>query len=395
MTLRSTWLALLALSTSIATTRAQDPGTPKASTARSMAASTAPQSLIAPNGPVVVSNGQVVGMNGQDVAPIEMNGNSPTLLTVEAGVTFLRRSRPNRNGLIGELLNLDTDEVLQSVGTKSLDFDFEAGPNLMLRIHNGCGGSYDFRWLGLDSWSDRTVLETEDADPIGTRTPVSPFAFVLEEGAEFGGIRARARSVFHSLQAGRTGVMSESEEYTLTNYFGFRYFYFRDSIDIERAGTVDNEAYGWAANNSLVGGEIGLDIGKHYGFLTLGAKGRIGGYANFANLKGNYDLTVGSQPGIAPVSFQTESDEFTGFSGVFDLGIYSTIHHNRNFALKFGYDLIILTNLVAGTENMQPTLITITPVPGTFPTVTRGGLEAHGNSTVVLHGLSVTGELSW
>jgi hypothetical protein len=380
MTARFTWFALMSAASMTVVATAQDTTatlTPVPPTALRVAPTTEGVST----GPVAEN--------------IVISPNSPTLLTFEAGVTFLRRSRPHRSGLIGEVLNLDTDVVLREVSTRSIDFEFEAGPNVMVRLHDQHNGTWDLRWLGLDSWSDRVSLETEDADPIGTRTPVSPFAFVLEEGAELGGIRARAHSYFHSVQFGRTGVVCDSDERTVTHYLGFRYFYFRDALEIERAGTVDNEAYGWGGNNNLFGGEIGVDCARHYGFMTFGAKARAGGYFNYADLKGQYNLSVGSQPNVPPVSFQTESDDFTGVSGVLDLGVYSTIHANQHFSLKFGYDFMVLTNLVAGSENMQPTLLTITPVPGSFPLVTRGSLDAHGNSTVLLHGLSVTGEVVW
>jgi hypothetical protein len=357
-------------------------------------------------GPVVVGpavNGSVVNspvvvgpaVNGHVVAgPVDFTPAYQPHFSIEAGVNFLSRSSPGRKGLIGQLVNLDTDEVLSSVETKDINYRFEAGPDLTFRFH-GNNGSFDLRWLGLDSWSDRATLETEDADPIGTTTPVSPFAFVLEEGAELGGIRARAHSYFQSFQAGRTTIVSENECYILTNYVGFRYIYFRDAIEIERAGTVDNEGYGWGSNNNLVGGEVGLDIGKHYGFLTLGAKARVGGYANFADLNGSYDITIGSTQGFAPIDFQVPSDDFRGFTGVFDLGVYSTIHANRHFSLKFGYDVIMMTNLVMATENMQPSLITVTQVPDAFPIVTPGQLNARGDSFVVVHGFVVTGEVTW
>jgi hypothetical protein len=365
----SLFAVLVAVSASIGSSRAQE--TP------------APVVVGAPGpGPVVVEPGAF--------APVRQQS-----MTVEAGVNFLTRSSPHRNGKIGELVNLDTDEVLASARTKDIDYRFEAGPDLTLRFHGNGGGSFDLRWVGVDNWNVGASLSTDLPDPVGTRTPVSPFAFVLEQGATEGGITAKANSYFHSFQAGRTGVVSESDDYTLTNYIGFRYIYFRDSIEIDRVGTVDNEGYGWGANNNLLGFETGLDYANHYGFLSLGAKGRIGGYVNYAHLKGSYDITVGSQQGYAPVDFRTPSDGFTGFSGVLDGGVYATVHASRNFALKVGYDVIFMTNLVLGTENMSPSLILVTPVPNNLPTVSPGELRAHGNSVVFVHGFSVTGEVSW
>jgi hypothetical protein len=327
--------------------------------------------------------------------PVDFGPVYQPVLTFEAGVNFLTRSSPHRNGKIGDLVNLDTDETLASVNTRNIDYRFEAAPDLMVRFHGCNGSSFDLRWVGLDSWDVSASLQTDLPDPIGTRTPVSPFAFVLEQGAETGGIEARVHSYFHSFQAGRTGVVTDSECYTVTNYVGFRYIYFRDAIEIDRVGTVDNEGYGWGANNNLIGGEIGLDCARHYGFLSLGAKGRIGGYFNDAHLKGSYDITIGSTPGFAPVDFKTNSDSFTGFSGVLEGGIYSTVHASQHFALKLGYDVIIMTNLVLGTENMSPNLITVTPIPGAFPNVSPGQLHAHGDGLVFVHGFSVTGEVNW
>lgn len=375
MTLRPRWLAAFTAASMTFSSVAQDQPVP---------ATTTTTTTLAPGSAPIVEG-----------APVVTSSTSQPLLTVEAGVTFLRRSRPHRKGVIGELVNLDTNERLRTVTTESLDFDFEAGTNLMLRIHNQAGGSLDIRWLGLDSFSDRSNLETEEFDPIGTTTPTSPFGFVLEEGAETGGIRARAKSWFHSLQVGRTNIMRDDDEMTVTNYVGVRYIYFRDLIEIERAGSVDFENYGWVGNNNLFGGEVGLDVARHYGFLTLGAKGKIGGYYNRAELKGHYDLSIGSQPNVAPINFKTSADEFSGFSGVLDLGIYSTIHASRNFALKFGYDFMIITNLVNGSENLQPSVLNVTPVPGALPLIAPGALQANGSSVLYLNGLSVSGEVTW
>src|SRR5262249_36764444 len=147
-------------------------------------------------------------------APVEFTGGSPSRWTFEGGVSFLSRGSPNRKGTIGELVNFDTGETFNSVNTRIIDFPFEAGPNLAARYHfDGCR-SFDLRWVGLDQWSDTVFLNTDQADPIGTRTPISPFGFVLEQGADLGGIEAKANSYFQSVQAGFTTTVSESENYT-------------------------------------------------------------------------------------------------------------------------------------------------------------------------------------
>jgi len=336
-----------------------------------------------------------VAAAGVAAEPVSLSPAYQPYLTFEGGVNFLKRRDPHRGGLIGQVVNLDTDEVARSLTTNTIDYRFEAAPDLTLRIYRGECSSFSLRYFGTDSMEAGKSLLTQDNDPIGTRTPVSPFGFVLEQGAEAGGIEARANSYFHSVQAGWTNILSDDECRTVSSYVGFRYIYFRDALAIERAGTVDNEEYGWAGTNNLIGLETGLDVARHYGFITLGAKGKIGGYLNEARLKGAYSITIGTQPGFAPTSVETPRDEFSGFSGVVDLGLYARVIANQHFALRFGYDFLLMTNLVLGTDNMQPTLITVTPVPGGLPVVTPGSVEAHGNSTMWLHGLSVLMEVTW
>ena len=62
---------------------------------------------------------------------------------------------------------------------------------------------------------------------------------------------------------------------------------------------------------------------------------------------------------------------------------------------KTGFAHLFEHLMFNGSENLQPTLLTVTPVPGAFPVVSAGSLEAHGNSVLYLHGLSVTGEVTW
>src|SRR5262245_53398297 len=81
MTARSHWLAVFTAASMTA-----------ASVAQNQAVPVGPSGPVGTMGPPPVTEG----------APVVLESGSPSLLTVEAGVTFLRRSRPHRKGVIGE-----------------------------------------------------------------------------------------------------------------------------------------------------------------------------------------------------------------------------------------------------------------------------------------------------
>ncbi|HVJ81128.1 MAG TPA: BBP7 family outer membrane beta-barrel protein [Planctomycetia bacterium] len=325
-------------------------------------------------------------------APAIVERSNAPLLYGRVEAMFMWRSAPDKV-LLGSEVSSDTGATLRTVTAGDYQSDGVAGARVTLGRYLCNDKAFEVSWLGIERWVGTADLITDSQSAVFTTTPISPFGFVVEEGATAGGIINTASTRLHWLQAGIRKTIKDDECGVVSWFAGPYWMYFRDRSETTRSGSQDSESYSFDGSNQIFGGVAGLDLGKRVGFLILGVRSTGGIGANWNTLKGSYSLGT-PRTDIAPVSFLTE-DSGSSLMGVWNLGLYMDVQWTQQFKMHFGYDFYVMTGILQGSEQVQPTLAVGTVDAAGVQTVVPGRLSRDVDGTLFLNGLSVGFEFIW
>ena len=129
--------------------------------------------------------------------------------------------------------------------------------------------------------------------------------------------------------------------------------------------------YRTGTNNNLFGGQFGGSWQHRWGVLRLGVVGKAGVYGNNASQRtflGDFGNTF---------VFRDSKTKGTNAAFVGELGVNETIDITRNFFVRIGYNVLIITDIARAPDQLD---FTDTPTSGT---------TLHHNGNMFLYGANV------
>jgi hypothetical protein len=280
----------------------------------------------------------------------------------------------------------------------SLAPHFEPGTRLTLGRFLGRDAanrdhSVEFTFLGLFEWTSRltfagvgssfneppasirTVLGGVVLDSVGAPTAifVPGFSDADEQRFEYGSelnslelnfrLQGRPDRDILALQPNGSWIRHDSSGRLFTFLGGIRYVSINDlfRLESESAQILDDTGqevvpaifgrYSVDTHNDMVGVQLGIDATEKYSEWNWGARGRIGGFANFVE-RGSRIFTVN---GIDPRS-QVVKDET--FASLIEVGVFMGYQVRPNAAFRSSFDAMYIPSGTADAErnlSLEPT----------------------------------------
>ncbi len=281
-----------------------------------------------------------------------------------ADAFLLTRDDDARNTAV--VLDSDTRQTLMSTG--GLDFDWEAGPRLMLGYHLNACSSLEIGYLGLHDWHADSMVVGQDR---------------LSIPGDLG---------LASLDLNRADVMwlnygSEWHHVELnyirrTDYLawlvGFRYVNLDEQLTIRGLDFDSGQSdYRTTTSNHLYGCQIGGIWQGRRGRLGLDLTGKVGLYGNAAeqhNIVGDLNNTL---------MLRNANADNGQTACVAELGLFGTLQLNRCLLFRAGYELIWLEGLALAPDQLD------------FTDTASSGTTIDTTGSVFFHGARIGLEARW
>lgn len=282
-----------------------------------------------------------------------------------ADALYLRRN----NGSINQPVVLQDGTGATLLATHTSDFDFRWGQSYVIGYRPNPIVSWEASYYSVQGWSASAVA----AEPSQLDLPLPLSAGTFDYfGAD--AMRLSYRTQLHNIEA--NGLRSLNDWFSVLA--GFRYLNLNERFNINSSdSTYGTSDYNVHTNNNLIGGQIGSRLQRCWGRLGLSLTGKAGLFGNAIHqrqLIGDLNNTLILR------DVRSDGDRF---SFVSDLSLLATCRLTENFALRGGYNLILINQVALAPDQLD------------FSVNSVSGRRLNCSGDVFLHGVNLGLEARW
>ncbi|MCZ7645466.1 MAG: BBP7 family outer membrane beta-barrel protein [Planctomycetota bacterium] len=286
----------------------------------------------------------------------------------------------------------DEDEPFVALDTGDLDHSFKPGMRLTVGYQWSKAVSLELTYFGLHSFDEEGDTSDPDGDLGGT--------FGLDEDSEgFGdtlgfdafesqdNFRADLKSSLHSGEFNVRHQISRIGTWVPTVVAGVRYLNIDEELTVSAFDDGDAQAdfgvYEVNTQNHLIGLQLGLELTHTFNdWASVTVSGKSGMLANAAS----GEMTM--RDGTDGIIYDADDDE-VGLALLAEAGVFGTFRPHKNFDIRIGYNMLVLTGLALGANNYG---LAVDQVDGD---VVQSKMNLNRNGNLLYHGPSLGFTLRW